>query len=138
MTALFVKTKDKYDCGDGLFTGYLLTLTLFSMSILIHICMYSISMAYGFKGDYYNNFFWMLLMINLFLLLVNLGINAIAGNECGVTSVRGLIAVLLTLGIGLSIIILKIIEKIISLFQNRFWKIDESEQDYITITVGGK
>jgi nitric oxide reductase large subunit len=95
-------------------------------------------LAYGFKGDYYNNFFWMLLMINLLLLLMNLGFNALAGNECGVTSVRGLIAVLLTLGIGFSIIILKFIEKIISLFQNRFWKMDESEQDYITVTVGGR
>ena len=43
MTALLVTTKSPKDCEDGYFTGYLITLSMFSVCVVLTLLCYSIT-----------------------------------------------------------------------------------------------
>ena len=95
MTALLVTTKSPKDCEDGYFTGYLFTLSMFSVCVFLTLICYAIRQAYKMTTKYYLKFFVAFLAFNLVLLSLNLSFNI---SECGSHSVRGFAVGLITIG----------------------------------------
>lgn len=117
MTALLVTTKSPKDCEDGWFTGYLITLSMFSVCVFLTLICYALMKAYKLKTKYYLHFFYGVLALNLVLLLINFLYNAVSGNDCGIYSVRGFAAGLITIcSIG-SFAIFFIISVLLNLYE---------------------
>jgi energy-coupling factor transporter transmembrane protein EcfT len=96
MTALLVTTKSPKDCEDGWLTGYIITLSMFSVCVVASFLCYAICEGLKLKTEYYLNFFLFLTISNIVLIFFNLIGNAISGNDCGVYSVRGFAAGLIS------------------------------------------
>jgi hypothetical protein len=96
MTALLVTTKSPKDCEDGWFTGYIITLSMFSVCVVASFLCYAICEGLKLTTAYYFNFFLLLTISNIVLIFFNLIGNAISGNDCGVYSVRGFAASLIS------------------------------------------
>ena len=110
MSSLMVTTRSPKDCEDGLFTGYLLTLPLFSAVLILYLFATCILMSLKIKNYYYSSFFSRGLSMTGALIFVNFLGNLFSGNDCGFYSVRGFTACLITGCTFLSFIILKILE----------------------------
>ena len=114
MTALLVLTQSPKDCEDGYFTGYLVTLTMFSVCIFFTLLCFAIP-KYGLKLEtgYYLKFFLIGNIVNLVLLFINFLSNAFSGNDCGVYSVRGFAAGLIAICSFGSVMLIALIEVLI-------------------------
>jgi len=53
MTALLVTTKSPKDCEDGWFTGYIITLSMFSVCVIASFLCYAICEGLKLKTGYY-------------------------------------------------------------------------------------
>lgn len=123
MTALLVTTKSPKDCEDGLFTGYLITLSMFSVCVFLTLICFAFMKAHKLKTKYYLRFCYALLVLNLVLLFINFLSNAVSGNDCGIYSVRGFAAALITICTFASCVIVAIIFVLLILYEklNEFW-----------------
>lgn len=117
MTALLVTTKSPKDCEDGWFTGYLITLSMFSVCVFLTLICYAMMKAYKLKTKYYLKFFYGFLIFNLVLLFINFLNNALSGNDCGIYSVRGFAAGLITICSFCSLAIFFIISVLLILYE---------------------
>jgi hypothetical protein len=97
MTALLIITQSPKDCEDGYFTGYLVTLSMFSVCVILTLLCYAIQHGLKLESEYYLNFFYGIMILNLILILINLVSNISSGNDCGLYSVRGFAAGLITI-----------------------------------------
>ena len=116
MTALLVTTKSPKDCEDGYFTGYLITLSMFSVCVILTLLCYSITEGLKLNKIYYMNFFSYLITANIGLIFINFLGNAISGNDCRVYSVRGFAAGLISICTFCSLLLSLLIEKIVKAY----------------------
>jgi hypothetical protein len=97
LSSLIVTTNSPKDCEDGFFTGYILSLSMFSVCVCLKIISYAIIEGYKIKTEYYSNFFSRALTAHFIIVYLNFMGNFSAANDCGFYSLRGFAASLITL-----------------------------------------
>jgi magnesium-transporting ATPase (P-type) len=120
VTALLVTTKSPKGCEDGYFTGYLVSLSMFSVSVFFSLICYAIVKGSKLKTEYYYTFLNYTMAIILVLVLSNFLGNLFAGNDCGFYSVRGFAACLISLCSLAAIIIFFLLYAMIEIFNRLF------------------
>ena len=105
-SSLLITTNSKNDCEDGYFTGYLVSMTLFSLCVFLYIIFAAIVEGLNLKEEKYKGFFQKLLVLNFILVFINFLGNVFAGNNCGFYSVRGFAAFMITASLVLALLVL--------------------------------
>jgi hypothetical protein len=117
MSALLVTTRSPKDCEAGWFTGYLITLPLFSCTVICYLVCFCVLLSLKVKSKYYSNFFLIAMLFVLFTLLINLFGNIFSGNDCGFYSIRGFAVSLITVCTAISYVLVIFLEFIGELFE---------------------
>jgi len=120
VTALLVTTKSPKGCEDGFFTGYLVSLSLYSVFVFFALVVYSIVNALKLKTKYYYTFSYITMSLIMLFVLFNFLGNVFAGNDCGFYSVRGFAACLVTVCIIASFLIAILLVTFIGIFNRIF------------------
>jgi hypothetical protein len=143
MTALLVTTKSPKDCEDGWFTGYLITLSMFSICVFLTLLCYAICEGLKLKTKYYMKYFYVAIIVNLVLIFFNFLGNALSGNDCGVYSVRGFAAALISICTACSCLVswfmylvIYAYEKLNNCLYNKYRrriteKVEENEEEFM-------
>jgi hypothetical protein len=129
MTALLVTTPSPKDCEDGYFTGYILSLSSFSISVLMSLFCYAFTQGYKLETFYYISYFVISVFINLLVVFLNFVFNS---SDCGIYSVRGFAAACVSICSGFVLILIVITNAIISLWKSLNNWLDREYQWKIT------
>jgi energy-coupling factor transporter transmembrane protein EcfT len=109
MSSLIVTTRSPKNCEDGWFTGYLLTLPLFSAVLILYLFGSCILLSLKIKNEYYAFFFQKVLFLTIALIFANFLGNLVSKNDCGFYSVRGFTACSITVCSFISLILAKLV-----------------------------